>query len=33
VLSVEVDTPDDFVDYMNQSYPLALVKLKEICEQ
>jgi hypothetical protein len=33
VLSVEVDTPDDFVDYMNQSYPLALVRLKEICEQ
>ncbi|MBV5281686.1 MAG: SRPBCC domain-containing protein [Paludibacter sp.] len=33
VLSVEVETPDDFIDYMNQSYPLALVKLKEICEQ
>ena len=32
-VSVEVDTTEDFVDYMNQTYPKALDKLKEICEQ
>ena len=30
---VEVDTTGDFIDYMNDSYPKALNKLKEICEQ
>lgn len=30
---VELDTTDDFSDYMNQTYPKALDKLKEICEQ
>lgn len=29
---VDLDTTADFVDYMNQSYPKALKKLKEICE-
>ncbi|MFZ7114277.1 MAG: SRPBCC domain-containing protein [Bacteroidota bacterium] len=32
-VSVEVDTSEDFVDYMNQTYPKALDKLKEICEK
>lgn len=29
---VDLDTTEDFVEYMNQSYPKALDKLKEICE-
>jgi hypothetical protein len=32
-LNVELDTPDDFEDFMNQTYPLALARLKEICEE
>ncbi|HET8830278.1 MAG TPA: SRPBCC domain-containing protein, partial [Pelobium sp.] len=32
-VTVEVDTTEDFIDYMNQSYPKALLKLKEIGEQ
>ena len=32
-LTVEVDTAEDFLDYMNQTYPKALLKLKEICEK
>jgi len=32
-VSVDLETPKDFVDYMNQTYPKALTKLKEICEQ
>ena len=31
-LIVHLDTTEDFVDYMNQTYPKALEKLKEICE-
>ncbi len=30
---VELDTIEDFLDYMNQTYPKALDKLKEICEK
>eukprot|EP00744_Colponema_vietnamica_P027806 GILI01041903.1.p2 GENE.GILI01041903.1~~GILI01041903.1.p2 ORF type:complete len:153 (+),score=3.11 GILI01041903.1:35-493(+) len=30
---VDLDTAEDFVDYMNESYPKALDKLKEICEK
>lgn len=30
---VDLDTTEDFVDYMNQTYPKALNRLKEICEQ
>lgn len=33
MVTVEVDTTEDFVDYMNQNYPKALLKLKEIGEQ
>jgi hypothetical protein len=32
-ISVDVDTTEDFADYMTQTYPEALVRLKEICEQ
>jgi hypothetical protein len=31
-VDIELDTTEDFVDYMNQAYPKALAKLKEICE-
>lgn len=31
-VTVDLDTTEDFVDYMNQKYPIALAKLKEICE-
>jgi hypothetical protein len=30
---VDLDTTEDFLDYMNNSYPKALAKLKEICEK
>jgi hypothetical protein len=30
---VDLDTTEDFLDYMNQTYPGALAKLKEICEK
>ena len=32
-LTVELDTNEDFLDYMNQTYPKALDKLKELCEK
>jgi hypothetical protein len=32
LLTVDLDATDEFVDYMNEHYPLALNKLKEICE-
>ncbi|GAA4297195.1 SRPBCC domain-containing protein [Nibribacter koreensis] len=32
-VTVDLDTMEDFVDYMNQSYPKALDKLKELCEK
>ncbi|TDE15647.1 SRPBCC domain-containing protein [Dyadobacter psychrotolerans] len=31
-VTVDLDTTEDFVDYMNESYPKALDKLKELCE-
>jgi len=31
-VTVDLDTTEDFVDYMNQTYPKALDKLKELCE-
>ena len=31
-LTVDLDTTEDFLDYMNETYPKALDKLKEICE-
>lgn len=30
---VDLDTSEDFLDYMNEAYPKALDKLKEICEK
>jgi len=32
-VTVDLDTTDDFVDYMEQTYPKALDKLREICEK
>jgi hypothetical protein len=32
-VSFDVDTTEDFEDYMTQTCPKALVRLKEICEQ
>jgi len=32
LVTVELDTTEDFIDYMNEHYPKALNKLKEICE-
>ncbi len=32
-VTVDLDTTEDFMDYMNQTYPQALAKLKEICEK
>lgn len=32
-VTVDLDTPEEFVDYMNQTYPKALDKLKAICEK
>lgn len=31
-VTVDLDTSDDFVGYMEETYPQALEKLKEICE-
>lgn len=32
-VTVDLDTTEDFVDYMNETYPKALDKLKELCEK
>ena len=32
-VTVDLDTSEDFSDYMNQAYPKALDKLKELCEK
>ena len=32
-VTVELDTTEDFIDYMKETYPKALGKLKEICEK
>ncbi len=33
MVNVEMDSVEDYVEYMNQTYPKALSKLKEICEE
>lgn len=33
IVTVELDTSEDFLNYMNETYPKALEKLKEICER
>ena len=32
-VTVDLDTTEDFIDYMNEAYPKALDKLKEMCEK
>jgi hypothetical protein len=32
-VTVDLDTAEDFIDYMNEHYPKALDKLKAICEK
>ncbi|WP_264563416.1 SRPBCC domain-containing protein [Flavobacterium sp. N3904] len=32
-VTVDLDTTDDFIEYMNNTYPEALEKLKELCEK
>ncbi|WP_200977834.1 SRPBCC domain-containing protein [Echinicola sp. 20G] len=32
-VTVDLDTTEDFLDYMDQTYPKALDKLKELCEK
>jgi len=32
-VTVDLDTDEDFVGYMQENYPKALEKLKEICEK
>lgn len=32
-VTVDLDTPEDFLDYMNETYPKALAQLKELCEK
>lgn len=32
-VTVDVDITEDFLDYMNETYPKALGKLKELCEK
>lgn len=32
-VTVELDTTEEFLDYMNQTYPKALNKLKALCEE
>ncbi len=33
IVTVDLDTTEDFVDYMNETYPKALDKLKALCEK
>lgn len=33
IVTIDLDTAEDFVDYMNNTFPRALEKLKEICAQ
>lgn len=32
-VTVDLDTTEEFVEYMNENYPAALQKLKEMCEK
>ena len=32
-VTVDLDTTEDFLGYMNEAYPKALYKLKELCEK
>ncbi len=33
MLTVDLDTVEDFADYFNETYPKALNRLKQLCEQ
>lgn len=33
LVTIDLDTTEDFLAYMQKTYPLALAKLKEMCEQ
>jgi len=33
IVTVDLDTNEDFLDYMNETYPKALDTLKKICEE
>ncbi len=33
ILTVDLDTTEEFIEYMNEHYPKALDKLKELCEK
>ena len=33
LVTVDLDTTEDFVSYMNEAYPKALAILKELCEE
>ena len=33
IVTVDLDTTEDFLSYMNETFPKALGKLKEICEK
>lgn len=32
IVKVEIDATEEFIDFMNETYPKALNKLKELCE-
>jgi len=32
-VTVDLDSPEDFLEYLNETYPNALGKLKELCEK
>lgn len=32
-VTVDIQTSEDFLDYLNETYPKALDKLKELCEE
>lgn len=31
-VKVEIDATEEFIEFMNETYPTALIKLKELCE-
>ena len=33
IVTVDLDTTEEFIDYMNQTYPKALAELKSLCEK
>lgn len=33
IVTIDLDSNEDFLEYMNKTFPKALEKLKEICEK